>query len=90
MKIVINDCYGGFGIRDDIMNYLRSYDVNEENLRTNPILIGLIESGREVSAEYADLKVVDIPDESTDYLIDEYDGMESILYVIDGKIHRSC
>lgn len=88
MKIVINTCFGGFGIRDDIIEKYNLYGINEEDLRTNYILIDLIESGKEVSAEYADLQVVDIPDESTDYIIDDYDGMESILYVIGGKIHR--
>ena len=31
-------------------------------------------------------KVVDIPDESTDYLITDYDGIETLYYVLDGKI----
>lgn len=89
MKIIINDCYGGFGVRDDILKKYNLHETNDKKLRTNPILIDLIESGKEISAEYADLKVVDIPDYSTDYFIDEYDGMESVLYVIDGKIYCS-
>lgn len=33
------------------------------------------------------LIVVEIPDESTDYYIEDYDGVESVIYVVDGKIH---
>lgn len=88
MKIIINDCYGGFGVRNDIMEKYDLYEINSEDLRTNSVLIDLIESGKEISSEYARLQVVDIPDESTDYIIDEYDGLESIIYVVDGKIHR--
>lgn len=40
------------------------------------------------SGRCAVLMVVEIPDNATDWELDEYDGLESIIYVADGKIHH--
>ena len=87
MKIVINKCFGGFSVNDNIIKMLNlksRYDLN----RTNAKLIELIESGEDVNGDYSNLAVVEIPDDATDYIIDEYDGFEYVLYVLDGKIKR--
>lgn len=47
----------------------------------------MIQNGEGVSGESAKLVVVDIPDEATDYIVQEYDGMESVIYVVDGIIY---
>ena len=86
MKFVINACYGGFGIKKSIAEQY-GFDRYAED-RDNPKLISLIESGVDCSDDCAELKVVDIPDNTTDYEFDEYDGFESITYVVDGKIHH--
>lgn len=85
MKIVINSCYGGYGISKEAKEIL---GINIK--RTDKKLIALIkERGSEfVSSGFAKLEIVDIPDNATDWEIDEYDGWESITYVIDGKIHH--
>ena len=86
MKIVVNKCYGGFGISDEYEEKLGvdSWDI----LRTDKRLVNAVEKDPEgVSDTYATLRVVEIPDEATDYYIDEYDGMESVIYVVDGKLH---
>lgn len=92
MKIVINTCYGGFGISDEALADLgveedRAYD---GGFRTNEALVALIEEkGSDYcSDEFALLKVVEIPDEITDWEISEYDGIEEVLAVINGKIHH--
>ena len=80
MKIVINTSWG---------------TISEESakLRRDPQFIEDVETGRFVGRinehfGYAEtLKVVEIPDYATDFLIVDYDGQESILYVVDGKIH---
>ena len=87
MKMIINVCFGGFGIRDEVMERLGLTSQDSEETRTNPNLIALIESGEDVSDEFAELKVVTLPDDCTDYYIDEYDGNESIIYVVNGKLH---
>ena len=87
MKMIINDCYGGFGVRPEVLDELELNDFDEEELRTAARLIEEIENGKDVSDDCAELKVVEIPDESTDYYLDEYDGLESVIYVVDGKLN---
>lgn len=87
MKMIINDCYGGFGVRQEILDELELNDFSEEELRTAARLIEEIENGKDVSDDCAELKVVEIPDESTDYYLDEYDGLETVIYVVDGKLN---
>ena len=87
MKLIINGCYGGFGVNDEIAQQLKLNEMDEDQIRTNPQLIATIESGVKVDDEFAELKVVELPDNCTDYYIDEYDGCESVIYVVDGKLH---
>lgn len=88
MKIVVNKCYGGFGLSDWAMEQLGInvyYDID----RTDSRLVELVENFPEkVDNFYSNLIVVSIPDTSTDWEIDEYDGLETVIYVIDGKIRR--
>lgn len=89
MKIVINKCFGSFSVNDNIVKMLNlesRYDLEDD--RTNAKLIELIEAGENVNDDFSDLAVVEIPDDATDYMINEYDGYENILYVLDGKIKR--
>ena len=61
----------------------------DEDQRTNPILIEMVErDAGAANGRCAELKVVEIPDNATDWELDEYDGAESIIYVTDGKIHH--
>lgn len=39
-----------------------------------------------VGDSYSHIKIIEIPDEATDWMITEYDGLETIYYVLDGKI----
>ncbi len=87
MKMIINDCYGGFGVRQEVLDELELNGFSEEELRTAARLIEEIENGKDVSDDCAELKVVEIPDDSTDYYLDEYDGLESVIYVVDGKLN---
>lgn len=86
MKMVINTCFGGFGLSEAARVFLNiKYDSNIE--RDDPMLIICVEAlGEKAFGSCAKLKVVTIPDEATDWELDEYDGAESITYVVDGKI----
>ncbi len=81
MKIVINRCWGGFGVSEEVYKELGikwdGYGYFEE--RDDPKLIAAIEKlGSEKSSGHlAKLKIVDIPD-GTDWVIDDYDGMETV------------
>jgi len=91
MKIVTNACFGGFSVSDFVVEKLGLEDEYDDVSRTDPRLIALIEEfGSEAcSGDCAELVIDEIPDSATDWEIDEYDGAESIIYVVDGKIrHR--
>lgn len=88
MKIVINECYGGFGLSEEVAKELGYKKCDDSvTVRTDPRLIKKIEEKANVSDEFSALTVVTIPDNTTDWMIHDYDGMESIWYVVDGKIH---
>ena len=84
MKIVLNKDYGGFSLPLEYCDLLDCwcYDYGMEE-RLDPVLIKMVEEG----CDNFDLEVVEIPDTATDWAIDEYDGLESIVYVVDGKLH---
>lgn len=90
MKFVLNKCFGGPSISDwakKELNLNSNYGVEWDS----PELINLIEQygSEKVSGSCAKLKVVEIPDNATDWEFDEYDGIESIIYVVDGKIYHA-
>ena len=87
MKIVINDCFGGYGLSE---NFLTKYGKEFTGLtRNDPRLVAAIEEfGEDKSSGYsAKLHIVEIPDDCTDYYVEEHDGAEYIIYVKDGKLH---
>ena len=88
MKFVLNKCYGGFSVSKWAAEQLGLESVYEVN-HDNPHLIELVEKFPDkVSGKSAKLKIVEIPDNCTDYELDIYDGIESIIYVVDGKIYH--
>ena len=89
MKIVLNKCYGGFGISDFARECLGLEDrfINPDEIRTNESLIQMVEcNSKLVSAPLARLRVIEIPEEATDWYVDDYDGMEELIYVMNGKL----
>lgn len=91
MKFVLNAGWGGFGVSDTAAKMLNLEDPwdADDMARNDPRLIEVVETlGEIANANYAELIVVEIPDNSTDWEISEYDGAESISYVVDGKIYQ--
>ena len=93
MKIILNKCYGGFGISNEALRMAGITNTNEweyDDLRINPEVIKAVETlGESANDRYSDLVMVEIPDAATDWEVDEYDGYETMIYIIDGKIHRA-
>lgn len=87
MKVVINRCFGGFSLSDKaeaMFSARKGIDAGKylgrmEEYRSDPDLIAVVEElgTQAASGRFAELKIVQIPDE-TDYVISEYDGMESV------------
>ena len=89
MKIVINVDYGGFSLPKEFCKKygMDRFDVIE---RTDERLVKFVESHKNgVKIQYGKLVVEEIPDTATDYMIFEYDGAESVYYVLDGKIYEA-
>jgi hypothetical protein len=81
MKVVINTCYGGFGLSDDAFTRYKNESGNTEISyygipRNDPILVSIVEElGEDSWGRWASLKIVDIPD-GIEWDIEEYDGSE--------------
>jgi len=90
MKVVYNNCYGGFGLSKEALQLLSqkkgceiksSYDLRWEHgiKRHDADLVAVVEQlGDKASDRFSDLRVEEIPD-GCDYEIDEYDGNERVL-----------
>ena len=84
-KIVINTCYGGFGLSESSLeDYKKRKNITDENFyhwdipRDCPHLVAMVEEGgTDVDGIYSELKVVDVPDD-VNWFIEEYDGMEHV------------
>lgn len=88
MKYVINTTWGGFSVPTEVCERLKCdpycFNVDEFDVRASSELIAWVEAHPD-----GDLGVVNIPDNATDWEINEYDGLEHIIAVVDGKIvHR--
>lgn len=77
MKIVVNVCWGGFGLSDEAV---RLYGSKYPENRNDPKLVSIVETlGEKANGAFATLKIVTIPD-SGHYLINDYDGMETVYW----------
>lgn len=85
MKVVINNDFGGFGlgIGEKCKKFIEGPYWHEE-ARTQQDFIEFVENNPD---ECGDLAIAIVPDEATDWIIREYDGLEEVIYVMDGKIH---
>lgn len=83
MKIIINKSHGCFGFSAEAIK-LGSERGSNFDSRTCPIMVRVVEElGTNASADYAELKVVEIPD-GVNWEIKDYDGCEWI-----AEVHRT-
>jgi len=87
-KVVYNPCFGGFSISEKAINwfaekgikidrYLGLGDLGQEIMpRHHPLLVQCVEElGDEANGEYAEISIYKV---DSLYIINEYDGYESI------------
>ena len=90
MKIVVNKSFGGFDISDEAARKLGLSNGYHIISRFNNRLIKMVEEDADkTSGQSAKLRVVEIPDNATDWELNDYDGQETIIYVVDGRIHHA-
>lgn len=90
MTIIINTCYGGFSLPED---FCKTYNMRryEDIERTDERLVNYVrERGGVVKCNCAELRLVELPDNMTDYEITEYDGYERVICVVNGKLVHLC
>ena len=89
MTIILNRCWGGFHLPKLFCDTF-GYDPYDDIDRTDHDLVTFIKAcGDEYEEGCARLVAVEVPDECTDWELNDYDGMESITYVVDGKLHHT-
>lgn len=92
MVFVLNKCYGGFSLSPFAVERLGvdSEYADLDSLQIDALAALITEYGSEkCSGRSAKLKVIEVPDTITDSIIEEYDGIEVLTYVLDGKIHQA-
>jgi len=82
MKIVINKCWGGFGLSaagvEEILRRGGATADSWEIERTDPILVEMVEEDSSLySGSSSRLHVVEIPD-GVEWFIHDYDGQEHV------------
>ena len=86
MKVVINTCYGGFGLSDLAKEKLPigfdEYCLTVKE-RSHPSLIKVVEElGEAANGLCADLQVIEVDEDAINPRIENYDGME---WVAEGR-----
>jgi hypothetical protein len=86
MKVVINTCYGGFGLSDLAKEQLPigfdEYCLTVKE-RSHPSLIKVVEElGEAANGLCADLQVIEVDEDAINPRIENYDGME---WVAEGR-----
>lgn len=93
MEIVVNRCFGGFSLSKKACERLGTddpYSYDEKELRSSSRLVECVRAlGDSASGRCAKLKIVAIPSDVTDWEINDYDGAESITYVLNGKLYHT-
>lgn len=90
-KVVINRCFGGFGLSVAAYEYLGlpwdgfGHGTMFEHARDDPKLVEVVEvlGSDEASGAHSELRIVTIPDD-VDWQIEEYDGLEHV-----AEVHRT-
>ena len=85
MKVVINNCYGGFNVSQKVFEYLDKVGAPKhidemylDDNRNDPYLVEAVETlGKEANGRNSKLAIVEWPD-CIPYKVTEYDGWEQV------------
>lgn len=93
MKMVLNKSWGTFNLPEEFCSRYHITTIEEKWAveRTDERLIAFVEAdnAKDSKPKKKRLKVVEVPDTCTDWELNEYDGFESVTYVVDGKIYHA-
>ena len=90
MKIVINTCFGGFGLSKKAIKELAKrknvkltnrdseYFLIKKTRRNDSDLVAIVEEmGDNANTRYSDIAIIEIPDD-VNWIITQHDGMEHV------------
>lgn len=90
MEILVNGCFGGYNLSQAVADVLGAdlHEVAFDWPRNQPELIAAV---RAVGLEnaggfFSQLRIAEIPAEATDWDIIDYDGLERVVYVLNGRL----
>lgn len=80
--LAVNRDWGGFRVPAEVAITIGCDIYDDDNeIRRDPVLIDWIRKH-----SYEDLKLACIPDEATDFMINDYDGFETVIMCVNGKL----
>ena len=87
MEIVLNRTFGCYSLTTMAKEEMKKLGIGAN--RTDPNFIQFVkDKGSDYCCDgYGKLEIFELPDGVTDYAVDDCDGFESIVYVLDGKLH---
>lgn len=90
MIVVLNKAWGGFALPREFCEEYGFDRYDDIDRRNDPRLVEFVQShGGLYEGDGVRLRLVEIPDTMTDWEMRDYDGIETITYVIDGKIYHA-
>lgn len=89
MIMVLNKDWGGFHLPETFCEQY-GFDRYDAITRDDPRLVKFVQShGGLYDGDGVRLRLVEIPDTMTDWEMNDYDGIETTTYVVDGKIYHA-
>lgn len=84
MKFALNKAWGGFSLSKEFCSLYPEFHTYSFIERNDPRLIKFLEDH---DGKMGTVVLVTLEGIPTDYILNDYDGKESIIYVVDGKLH---
>lgn len=94
MEVIINVSPGWFGFSEEFLERypeFKTFNYENKHERINPDLIKAIKNFGIYQAEdtFSDLRIVKLPNDISDFSIEDCDGYEWIVYAQNGRIHHA-
>lgn len=88
MKVVLNKLFGGFSLSEEFCKAYPQFDRYREEQDNQELIKCIEEFGiNKAQGRSALFQIVELPQGTTDYYINEYDGYDELIYVVDGQLN---
>ncbi len=88
MKVVLNKCFGGFSLSKEFCDAYPQFKCFCEAQDNQELIKSIEDFGiSKAQGDFAEFIIFELPDETTDYYINRYDGYDQLIYVVNGKLN---